>query len=214
MELDKYEKALYYEIFVSKEYQILDDFIKKSGTIFDIGWHIGFFTNYCHSINNKANIHYFEPVPKLFEKWKKIIGENKNIILNNKWVWTTTSKQKIFVNSTKTMQSSIYTNNFLNKEQKSHLCDFISLEKYLQENNINYIDLCKIDIEWAEIKVLEEISTETLQKINVLFFEYHILFENDSQILQKILHKLDQNFKKTESFRSKYTENIWYVLCY
>jgi len=34
---DKYDKALYYEIFVNKEYQLLDSIIKDSKIIFDIG---------------------------------------------------------------------------------------------------------------------------------------------------------------------------------
>jgi hypothetical protein len=38
--LEKYEKALFYEIFINKEYSALDKQIIEAKTILDIGGHI------------------------------------------------------------------------------------------------------------------------------------------------------------------------------
>lgn len=50
--MDKYNKALEYEIFVKKEYSFADEAIKQAKIIFDIGGHIGLFSEYCLSINS------------------------------------------------------------------------------------------------------------------------------------------------------------------
>jgi hypothetical protein len=38
--LEKYEKALFHEIFINKEYSVLEKRILDAKTIFDIGGHI------------------------------------------------------------------------------------------------------------------------------------------------------------------------------
>lgn len=214
MELNKYEIALYYEIFKKWEYNFLDRFIKDSEIIFDIGGHLWFFAKYCINLNPEAKIYYFEPVNNFYTKAKDFLEEDKRVIFNNKWIWINNCSKDIFINDTKSMQTSMYNNHILNKNWKKDQSEFVKLEDYLNNLNIKLIDLCKVDIEWAEIKVLENISENTLKKIKVLFFEYHILFSDFEKRFYNIVAKLKKIYINVEVIESRYSENIWYVLCY
>ncbi len=49
--MEKYNKALEYEIFIKKEYGFADEVIKQAKIIFDIGGHIGLFSKYSRLLN-------------------------------------------------------------------------------------------------------------------------------------------------------------------
>ena len=79
-QLGKYEKALQYEIFVKEEYQQAKEIIKHANLIFDIGSHIGFFSEWCLSLNPQVKIFAFEPMPLLFETMKERLSLYQNQI--------------------------------------------------------------------------------------------------------------------------------------
>jgi FkbM family methyltransferase len=68
------------------------------------------------------------------------------------------------VNEEKTMQSSKYSS-FLNSKGKSIKVAMRTLEGYLREQNLDYIDLVKMDIEGMEFEVLESWDDELFEKI-------------------------------------------------
>lgn len=211
--LNKHEKALEYEIFVKKEYSILDEIIKNSKLIFDIWSHIWLFSKYSLQLNNKLKIHCFEPIFSNFEKSKFILENSKeNIIFNNLWVSAVCWKKEIFFNETKTMQSSIFNNTFLNKTWESFLVNFINLDDYIEKNNILQIDLLKIDIEWAEFEVL--LNFKSFQKVKVLFFESHIFNDKMQKDYDLLLRKLKNIYKNIDIFESEYSSRIWYILAF
>ena len=65
--MNKYDQALHHEIFITKEYSFADQEIKEAKTIFDIGAHKGYFSDYCLSLNPLLEIHLFEPNPEQVE---------------------------------------------------------------------------------------------------------------------------------------------------
>jgi FkbM family methyltransferase len=68
------------------------------------------------------------------------------------------------VNEEKTMQSSKYSS-FLNPKGESIKVAMRTLESYLKEQNLDYIDLVKMDIEGMEFEVLESWDDKLLEKI-------------------------------------------------
>ncbi len=208
--MKKYDDALKYEIFEKKEYSFLDDFIKNSKTIIDIGAHYGYFSLYSLEINKNLNIYALEPI--FYKKAIKNLIEYNNVKVYKLWVATKVGEYHIYINSKKTMQSSIYHNNFLNKSEEKVKCEFITIKKFIKRNNIESIDLMKIDIEWAEFDVLLAMENEEFSNIQTLCLEYHILdntFQKKFNILVEKLRKIYTNIK---IIKSEYTDKIGYIL--
>jgi len=211
--MSKYDQALHHEIFVNKEYAFLDNFTKDSKIIYDIGGHIWFFSLYCFGLNPSLKIHFFEPIPELFDKAKINLAQHKDkIVFNNSWILDRSWVFEIFFNEEKTMQTSIFNNNFLNKNGTSRKCNFINLEKYFKDQKLDTIDILKMDIEWAEFQVLENLSQEIFSKIKVLVFEYHILHKSHEERLNKLKQKLIQIYNNFEQIESKYTDKMGYFI--
>ena len=172
----KYEKALKYEIFVKGEYSFAKEKIKKAKCIFDVWWHIWFFSQRCRIFNSNAKIYYFEPVKEFYDKAIVNLWNDKNIIFNNCWIASKSGSWILLFNSEKTMQSSKYFS-FLNPKWIEISVSFITLNDYLYQNNIKKIDLLKMDIEWMEFEILKSRWDFERKKINNLVVEIHLLNE-------------------------------------
>lgn len=232
IELSKYERAIYYEIFNSREYWILDEIIKKSEIIFDIWGHIWLWSLYILQIKslldsklfwdeleiletwNKIpdyNIHFFEPLNENYLKSEQILNNFKDsIILNKFWF----SKKEEFSDIFKwkiSSQSSKYKS-FLNRWENPESCKFKKLENYISENNIESVDLMKMDIEWAEFEVLLNLDEKYFKKIKTLFFEYHILNNEFEFKFGQLKIILKHYYSNIEIIESKYDSRIGYIL--
>lgn len=216
--LNKYEQALHYEIFEKKEYAFLDEIIKSAKVILDVGWHLGFFSEYCLllSANKKdLQIHFFEPVKDLFKAAQSNLKKDKsNIIFNNKGLRSQNVKKEIFFNTEKTMQTSIYNQHFLNKKGVAQKVQFIRLDQYCNEYKIGNINLLKLDVEWSEFEILESLEKCFFQNIKCLFFEYHLINKDFEKRFKNILRFLETIYMKVEIVESSYSSKIGYVLAH
>lgn len=66
-----YNRALEYEIFMKEEYGFAKEQIRTAKVIFDIGGHIGLFSQWCLQLNPQAQIFFFEPFPQHLEQAKE-----------------------------------------------------------------------------------------------------------------------------------------------
>lgn len=234
MKLNKYNKALFYEIFVKKEYGILDSIILNSRIIYDIWWHIGLFSLYVLSIkfwfwvklvgdeiviNNYQNIpwdfriYFFEPVLEYLENAELLLKDfKKHIEFNNYWFSYDLWARKMYFTNISS-QTSLYES-FLNKWSKIiKNCEFRLLNESIFECGVKKIDLVKIDIEWEEFDVLLGLDEIYFKTINNLFFEYHILDIFFQDKFDKLLDKLKKNYKSVVISESQYSSKIWYIFC-
>ena len=230
--LGKYEKALFYEIFIKNEYSILDDAIKSSNVIFDIGGHIWLFSLYvlskkCHleaevigdnldisqspiTENTDLKVYFFEPVQKNFNKASEILSQFPSLVLNDSWISHTTWPANLFKDKIST-QSSIYKS-FLNKWAETEKCSFIRLDEYLNDNGIESVDLMKMDIEWAEFDVLLNLPDETFSRIKMLFLEFHILDDDLKIKYNELLTKLKKHYIYIWVAESEHDSRVGYIL--
>jgi FkbM family methyltransferase len=215
--MDKYELALYYEIFKNEEYKIVLKKIQDSNIIFDVWSHIWFFSLYCFKNNPNIKIHCFEPTKENFKKSKFILKAYEDkIFLNNLFADYEDTERKININTEKNMQSSFYNNQFLCKSDKKETVKTINLMNYIKDNNLNFknsIDVVKIDIEWYEFELLHNIEENFFKTIKTLIFEYHILFPDFEIKYETLLTKLKWHYKKITIKKSKYDDNIWIIVC-
>ena len=204
----KYEKALEYEIFKKKEYGFAKNEIENAECIFDIWWHIWYFSKRCRSLNSNAKIHYFEPIGEFYNKAKNLLWNGKNIILNNLWIASKSENWTILLNKEKTMQSSKYSS-FLNPSWEESQVKFTTLKEYLHQNNIDKIDVLKMDIEWMEFEVLKSRGDFERKKIENLIVEIHILNkEMESEWIQ-VFSEIKNIFPNTEILEWWYRKEIF-----
>ena len=204
----KYEKALEYEIFVKGEYSFSKEEIQNADCIFDIWWHKWLFAKRCRTQNSKARIHYFEPIKEFYKQANLALWNDKNIIFNNYWISAKSWEWIILLNQEKTMQSSKYTS-FLNPKWTIIDVKFITLKEYIKHNQINKIDVLKMDIEWMEFEVLSSRTNFELGKINNLIVEIHLLNEKMKQERNEILIKIKNTFLDIKTIKSEYCNDIF-----
>ena len=142
-------------------------------TILDVGANVGDWSSFALDLYIDAKIHAFEIVPQTFEILKSNISEKQDrITLNN--LGLSDSKQTIDIKYAPQSngQSSMFT--FLDENQYEIVaCQVIAGDTYIEENNIEQVNLLKIDTEGAEHLVLKGFEkTLSAQKIDVIQFEY------------------------------------------
>ncbi|MDD3303022.1 MAG: FkbM family methyltransferase [Candidatus Gracilibacteria bacterium] len=214
---DKYEKALYYEIFINKEYSIIEEKIKKSKIIFDIGSHIGLFSLYSLEINPNTKIHLFESNENNYNKSKYLLQKYlNNIKFNNYFIDNKNGIIEFYNNKEMTMQSSFYNNQFLCKNGEKQLIKSINIIEYIISNQLNYdnsIDLVKIDIEGYEFELLLNINKDFFKYARNLIFEYHILFPDFNLKYELLFNLLKKYYKNISTQKSKYSEKVGLIYC-
>ncbi len=142
----------------------------------------------------------FEPNPSAFEVLLNKFEDNKKITLINKAVWhkNTTLKLYLHENSDEdevywSQGSSLlsFKGNVL--ESKFVEVEVIDLFEFIKNSEYDFIDTIKIDIEGAEVEVLERLIEEKLYtKFGEIFVETHD-------------HKIPELKESTDKIRNRVT---------
>ena len=151
---------------------------QTANTIFDVGANVGRTAKLYHDTFPQAKIYAFEPMDIHYFKLKKVSSSRKNILPYKVGV-SNINGQKIFYETALSDSSSLFKplhtgaqfDEFheLKKENKINL---ITIDTFANENNINKIDLLKIDIQGGELDALRG-ATSLLngKKIKVIYTE-------------------------------------------
>ena len=146
------------------EKKFLKNYLKKKEIIIvDIGANEGTYLDFLSSIFHLKKIYCFEPIANLSDKLKANYG-NKNIVVYNTALSNFKGSRKFYeyqVSST----SSFYKQNDLYKSlKKIKNVKKISVNKYDNYfRNNKKIDICKIDVQGEDFKVLQGM-TKNLKK--------------------------------------------------
>lgn len=165
------DEAIVKEIFVENVYRLHDNFFNESGIVLDIGANIGIFTLdvllRAKSAGVAVKIYAFEPEPNNLEILKRNLDENR---------WVFENSEVIIVPrglSDKSGQAFIS-----NEHGGSRISDegseisLITLDEFVQGENLQAIDFAKLDIEGSEIPTILAASDETLDKIRRTAIEF------------------------------------------
>ncbi|HRG58451.1 MAG TPA: FkbM family methyltransferase [Bacteroidia bacterium] len=162
-------------IFIDQIYKFNSN--TKSPIIIDCGANMGTSVLYFKWLYPESKITAFEPDQLIFEILNHNISSNKlgHVELINKAVWI--SNQDMFFNSNEAQSGK------LTQDERNKRVSCVHLKNFLQ--NFKHIDFLKLDIEGAELPVLQDISSE-LHRIEHIFIEYHSVIEQP----QKLSHLL------------------------
>jgi len=146
-------------------YQLLKSNLLPSATVFDVGAHVGSFSLYCKNIRPDLRLYCFEPALDNF----KILREN--IAINN------FSDIKLFQlavagrTGRKYLATGGLKSNAYALSQAGSPVDSIDLDTFIESENIEAINLIKMDCEGAEFEILA--NFKSLKKVRSIILEYH-----------------------------------------
>ncbi len=175
---NKSDAIAFLEVFFLNTNDWIDEFkIKEKDIVIDIGAHVGYFS--IHSSINAKNgkIFAFEPYDKSFEVLMKNLNINKikNVIPQNLGVSKDTGTSTLYLKKNFSIGNSIYKNS--NLDLKINI-KTISVQDIIKNNDIQKIDILKLDCEGAEYEILLNLDQKTLIKIKKIVAEMHPNIEN------------------------------------
>jgi FkbM family methyltransferase len=173
---------------------------------FDIGAHEGETLEYLLKIKSVQTIYSFEPQISLYNKLVKKYNYDNRIILNNLALSNNSEEKIFFINSLSSTSSfSLLDNNSLwlkikniilnqkNPIKNSIILKTSTIDNYVFRNNIDKINLLKIDTEGHELEVLMGAKiTINKNKVKYLLIEIHSskMYKNYSK------NKIEEFLKK------------------
>ncbi len=170
------------EIINNNEYE-LEKFVNMKTNIIDIGANCGIATIILGKQNPESTIYSYEPDKDVFEILKKNIEVNnlKNIKIFNMAV-SNNNKEKITLckhphysgGNTTYSDNNTFSNHF-NCNVISYDIICTSLDKIINEYNLNEIGLLKIDCEGGEYDILYDFSLLKTKIIKNIVGEFHNL---------------------------------------
>lgn len=163
--------------------------------IIDIGSHIGISILYFKALYPNSNILSFEPNPISFEILKENIQSNglENVTLINKAIYSSECKKDLYIDNSGSnwdSNSSLIEHSWSGKESTKPIeISCTRLDKYIE--NMNEIDMLKVDIEGLETDVLNS-HKNIFTKVKNIAVEYH---PTKSKRVEKLISLLQPYFK-------------------
>ncbi len=138
---------------------VIETVVDKGDICLDIGGNIGWYTTLLQKkVGESGQVHSFEPVPQIFEKLKK------NVALNGDSASIVTVNNLALGNEKKVVEMHIFKDlpdghssiaTFGDRESKIVTCPMVTLDSYLTDKQIDEVNFIKMDIEGAELMMLQ-----------------------------------------------------------
>jgi len=169
------------------EHTFFDDLLNEEIIVIDLGACKGEFINEIEKNYKIKKAILVEANPTNY----KYLIKKDNYVLYNKVISNESDKLVDFYEDPKSPYNGSKIFNYF--QGIKHEILTINLEDIIKENNIQYIDILKIDIEGSEYDVMPNISDEIYNIINQITIEFHDFVDNElKKETEKIISKLDK----------------------
>jgi len=149
-------------------------------TIFDVGTNFGYLSMvWANTVCKNGKVYSFEPHPLLYNSYSKSVKSNNlqdQIVTENVAVGNELGTIEINLLSTTSNTLDIESNK---KNDKKVEVNIITLDHYIEKNNITKCDLVKIDVDGIEFDILNG-SKELIKKLHPIFI---VETNNDTRII-------------------------------
>lgn len=170
-----------------QEYDLNDNSIVLDVGGYEGQWASDIFSRYC------CYIHIFEPVPSFFKTIKKRFIRNPKIFIYNEGLFSVTTKKIININES---ASSLMKTGNISAE-----VSLIDVKDFFIKNDIEKVDLMKINIEGAEYDLLDRmIETNLIKRVVNLQVQFHNFYPHAEKRMRKIQKELEKTHKLTYQF--------------
>ncbi|MBI1836279.1 MAG: FkbM family methyltransferase [Flavobacteriia bacterium] len=171
-------------------------------TIFDVGANIGKYILFLDKyMINSYNSYCFEPSTLTFKELMKNTSKIQNINLINKGLGDSNETLTLYSNSITNTQSSVLKRDMSHWSEDYNLTNeesvnITTLDNFCFENNIDYIDFLKVDVEGYEIKMFAG-SKYFLEnkKIGIIQFELGVASVDGKYFFKDVFQLLHENYK-------------------
>ena len=186
----------YRELFFDEIYEhfVFDDI----NTVIDIGSNDGLFVDLMLHRNAKK-IYAIEPDPRSVEFLNNKFKKNNNIIVSQYAISNYEGTAQLQINPDESCTSRIVKNESL---QDTLNIQTMTLEKYLDINNIQSVDLIKIDVEGEEYNIINCLNPKTIDNIKYFIIELHQLSKDKLMIIVDRLKQFDLEFRDHTNYNS------------
>ncbi|GAB4355465.1 MAG: hypothetical protein Kow006_21810 [Gammaproteobacteria bacterium] len=147
------------------DHSFTPDLIREDGVILDCGANRGDFASWVADAFPHVTVYAFEPDPRLFPKLPK----RPNVTYVEAAVTGNGEPVELWMGEERCSSISSHQRHI----EQSIVVNSITLEKFCEEKGIGRIDLIKLDIERAELEVLEEANPEFLSRVGQITVEFH-----------------------------------------
>lgn len=175
----------------------LDYDLNEKSIVFDVGGYKGEFAADIFCKYN-ATIYVFEPIQSFFETIKHKFINNQKVKMYHFGLAGKDEEMQISMSDN---SSSVFL-----KTEDSETIQLKSIVNFIKENNIQTVDLIKLNIEGGEYELLEALIENDLigifKNIQVQFHDF--LLENGKERM----HKIQENLSKTHETTYQY-EFVW-----
>lgn len=157
------------------EQKLYKSCLNSNSIIFDVGSNVGSFINLVSSKNRKTKLKFyaFEPNKELLNLSSNILSSKKHKLeLNQLAISSKIGKVSLYLNSISSQSSVLNKPPIMGKIKSQDEVDSITIDYFCKLNNIEFIDLLKIDVEGLELEVLN--SAKALiseKKVNIIKVE-------------------------------------------
>lgn len=174
--------------------------LNKDALVFDVGGYKGDFSaNIWKRFNCRCFC--FEPVREFAEKIEERFRDNRDISVFSFGLSNKTENVPMMI-SADGSSSVIQRDNSI--QNTAFMKD---VSEFFKENNIEHVDLMKINIEGGEYALLERMAeTDLLSKVDYFQIQFHELSEGDSLTRMK---KIQAELDKTHVLEWAYRPYIW-----
>lgn len=202
-EINKYFSEL---LFLVEEIAMVDqycgrEFIKDNHTIIDAGANMGVFSLFAHHLSPHGNVYSFEPTTKVFNILQKTIADNNlsaSIHLFNAALGDKNEEAKLMRSESGLESGNMIVSSDFLKEKGSIFVSskevpMMTLDKFVQENNINKVDFIKIDTEGYEKQIIRG-AEKTIRRFSpvIACSAYHL--KNDEIEIPKLVLSISQEY--------------------
>jgi len=211
-----------YEVFLKEIYKKID--IKKGDIVLDIGGHYGFFSLY--SLEQGADhVYSFEPTKTTFDVLCKNLRNYDNAKKFNFAISDENGEKEFFtlgpssVNSFYDSFNTDETNPTTLGKKKIESVRTMTIPTFMKNNDLDRIDVLKLDCEGEEWKILPNISDDFLKyRIRKITMEVHDFFDNDNSVESRVrrsndlvnrLEKCNYNVIVEDEVKSGGLGNLW-----
>ena len=173
----------------------------ENPVVFDIGANIGAFTNWLARFFKTGTIYSFEPQRLVFQLLCANLAINNlhNVHAHNIALGEINTRIKILepnYNIPADFGTFSLIKNTIENKTTELIVDMLTVDTFFTSNEINRIDLIKIDVEGMDLAVLRGAEKTIKKYLPVIFVEY---FDNNINMFREIEEFLSQFHYKIET---------------
>jgi FkbM family methyltransferase len=200
------------------QYEILSN--HTVNTIFDVGANTGQTTRKYRDFFPDALIYAFEPCPYIFNEFISTVYNDTRVIPCNSAISDISGNSYLFLNknsgtnSMKEININIDIDLYVNPEFVENIgkvqVPVTTLDNFVIVNNIEYIDILKMDIQGNELQALKgSLNLLRENKISIIYSEIWFvqLYEKTPMFFQIYEYLFQFGFELYDLYNKRYTSN-------